>query len=1045
MTGPVADPVRYGGSVHDIRISMLGTLLIEVDGAIVTLSSPSQRVLIERLAIAEGNRASVDALADAIWGEDLPKDPANAVRYHIWQLRQAIGIPEVIETVPGGYRLAVAPGAIDLERFTAGMRSALASSNPEATIDLLDEAMSLWRGEALVDVIEREFAQTEIRRLTEMRRTALAVRARALVEAGRSTEAIPELEGLLEADPYDEASWSALMTALYQEGRQSDALRAYQRARKILGDDLGLEPSPELARLEERVLLHDSSLAPEAHTPTNLPTALTSFVGRSQEIERIADLLESRRLVSIVGTGGAGKTRLAIEAARQTLDRFSGGVWIADLTSVREGDDLFEAVGSRIGVPLTDQDRTSTSEVLSYLHRRAFLLILDNCEQILEAASIAAITILERCSQGRIVVTSRSALHVPGEVVFPIPVLQVPADGDSWEDTIATSAGDLLIQRATDAGAHVVPSPANAVIVAHLCRVLEGVPLAIELAAAKSRTVPLDVLAEQLDDTLSAYGEQRGTSDRHRTMDAMIAWSYDLLSPGEQALFRSLGVFVGGFTIDAAIRVCPTPHLSSSEVAGSIDALVEHSIVESSPDTGRYRLLEPLRLFALARLREADELDRLTKVHARAFSSIVSSAANEAHGPAHDMIRAGFRADASNIRAALEHLESTGETERMCEMVAALTAFWVAENRFDEQMRWGEACAPFVDDIDPDDAALISCLVAHSRVLSRDAEGGSEHMAAAITYARASGNDLVYADVISMFLSRNDALSFGEFFRPSDDVTLAEETVAIYEEHGDTHGLVDALVSLSNAKLWAFSGEADAVAIAVRARRLAEDIDYPDGVIWAMVREIAAMGNNNSGAPRDAAYLEALMDELLIVAPRATSPRSACEALITYAGYVFAQGNTDAAIESIEHSAAMADEAGQLYSAVLAYTTLALFLADAGRLGSIEALLVALDRAADRSVDRQTVWVVETAASFLAHAGEGELAARLIGAAEHQRSGGRNEMPPWDAERYEVTKATVRSATGPAYSDLVREGTGWNMGVAVQEAVRALSLISKGI
>jgi tetratricopeptide (TPR) repeat protein len=314
-------------------------------------------------------------------------------------------------------------------------------------------------------------------------------------------------------------------------------------------------------------------------------------------------------------------------------------------------------------------------------------------------------------------------------------------------------------------------------------------------------------------------------------------------------------------------------------------------------------------------------------------------------------------------------------------------------------------------------------------------------MARAIMYARASGKDLIYADVISMFLSRTDALAFGEVLRPLRNVSLAEEIVEIYERHGDMFRLVDALASLCNAKLWEFSGESDVVAIAVRARRLAEEIDYPDGMIWAMVNEISAWKAMNTASPPTARYFEELMEELLRIAPQATSPASACEALITYGGYLSGQGKLDAAIESISRSAAMADDAGLLYSAIVAYTTLALVRSEAEQEGAIDALLIALDRAADRSVDRQTVWVVEIAASFLARAGQGEIAARLIGSAEYQRSTGRNERPPWDVDRYQETEGAAKAATGSAYADLVSEGTDWTMKVAVEEAVRALSLL----
>ncbi|HSJ71971.1 MAG TPA: BTAD domain-containing putative transcriptional regulator, partial [Acidimicrobiia bacterium] len=293
----------------DVRVGVLGPLVIEVGGSVRAISSPSQRTILLRLAIEPGHTASIDQLVDALWPTGAPKNPPNALRYHVWKLRESLGDASLMETTHDGYRLVIDGDTIDAQRFETLTARASSLDEPSQALALLDEALALWRGHPFTDARDAEFAQAEIRRLTEAHRIAREGRAKALVGVGRSAEAIPELEGLLEVHPYSEGSWTALMTALYREGRQSDALQAYQRARAALGEDLGLEPSPELRDLEVRVLLHDDRLAFPVPVASNLPSALTTFIGRGDEIAEIDARFEARRLVTILGAGGSGKTR----------------------------------------------------------------------------------------------------------------------------------------------------------------------------------------------------------------------------------------------------------------------------------------------------------------------------------------------------------------------------------------------------------------------------------------------------------------------------------------------------------------------------------------------------------------------------------------------------------------------------------------------------------------------------------------------------------------------------------------------------------------
>jgi predicted ATPase/DNA-binding SARP family transcriptional activator len=967
-----------------------------------------------------------------------PKNPPNALRYHVWKLREALGDPSLIETVHDGYRLLVDVEDIDAQRFETLVSRVTSVEDPSLALTLLDEAFGLWRGQPFTDARDSEFAQPDIRRLSEAYRIARETRARSLVAVGRSAEAIPELEGLLEAHPYSEGSWSALMTALYREGRQSDALQAYQRARAALGEDLGLEPSPGLRELEEQVLLHDDRLAPPRTAANNLPAALTTFIGRGDEIAEIDARLEARRLVTILGAGGSGKTRLAIEYARYRVERFSAGAWIVDLAPAVAGEDIFRAIGRALGLSSSDQEATSSAEVLGFLHFREALLILDNCEHLLEDVAPVVIQILERAPDVRIVVTSRAALHVPGESVLAVPGLEVPPSDATWDDLSRFDSSRLLVERAADAGVRIDRSEVTAGAVVDICRIVHGMPLAIELVGSRARTIGLEALPELLSGHLAAFGTSRTMDSRHRTMTAMIEWSYNLLTPEQQALFRALGTFVGGFTLDAAFHAATSDRPHRHDVADHIEALVDQSLVVRNETEGeRFGLLEPFRLFALERLDDLGDLETALDRHADAFSDIVARAEGGKRGSDRIGIVMSLRADMPNIRRALERLESTRDDKRMGRMVASVAWFWIADFHMDDAIRWGEACLPHIEAADPEVGAKVHTLLAVAAAAGRSPESGPDHIDRALELARATDDELLLADTLMVLVGESDALG-----QPPDSRVLNETAIDIYERLGDEWGLLNALLNLCVTKLWLEpDSPSEVVEIARRAKTIGRRIGATDATVSALVNEIAALSASGQEPRVPQEDILSLIDETMALANDAINPVTVCDALLSHGSILLQQGDTHDALALFQKSARLADDAGTLFHSAWAHTLAAIALLEVERERACRSVETALRRAIDRSVDRQTVWVVEVAARVLLVPNEYETAARLIGAAQQHRSELRNPMPPWDVPYYTETLEAVRGRAGSEFESLRTEGASWPIAQAAQLAADLLRTV----
>jgi predicted ATPase/DNA-binding SARP family transcriptional activator len=581
-----------------VEFRVLGPLEVVHDGEPSAPPGGKERTILARLLLEPARVVSTDALLEAAWPETDPESAARSLAVRLANLRAFLepdrpaGAPSTLLVRDGqGYRLAAQPEQIDAAKLERLVTQA-ATLPPKAALAAYDEALALWRGAPFGDVAYADFAQAEIRRLEELRARAAEGRVRALLELGRHEEALPEVQRLTAEEPLSEDLVRAHALALYRSGRQVEALEALRALGTGLAE-LGLEPSTATRELERGILVHDPALAGARPPATRrLPVKASRFFGREEHLARADALLADCRLITLAGVGGAGKTRLALELAERVAARFPDGPWWCELGPVGSDADVSGAVA----------DALALEGGLEQLTPRTGLLILDNCEHVLDGSAAVVEELLARCPDLRIVATSRAPLGVDGEQVIRLMGLD------------AEAATALFLDRATAAGADADDAAVN-----ELCRRLDGLPLAIELAAGRTRSLAPSEIVERLDerfDVLAVWG--RRSSPRHWTLRAAIAWSFDLLEEPQRRLFERLSVFARGCTLAEAEAVCAGDDLPRALVAGLLDELVAHSLLTTSRlhRQTRYAMLETLREYAAERLEERGETDAFRERHA---------------------------------------------------------------------------------------------------------------------------------------------------------------------------------------------------------------------------------------------------------------------------------------------------------------------------------------------------------------------------------------------------------------------------------------------
>jgi len=689
-----------------MQVRLLGEPELEVAGARVDVGSFKQRALLTALALEPGHPVSGSRLTGLIWGDDPPPSAGETLRSLIYRLRRVVasagGEPDSITSRGSAYLLDIEPDAIDAHRFdrlSAVGHDAAQAEDWTRAARAWREGLDLWRGPALGDVAELPAMQVIAARLDGARRDLVEELAEADLALGHPGRALAALDPHLADSPLRERAWGARMLALYRLGRQAEALAAYRTLRELLVSELGTEPGVALRELYTAILQQRPELllraaaggtgssgwtGPPASVRHNLPTAVSAFVGRAEQRTSIGALLSHSRLVTLVGPGGAGKTRLALEIAQAVVENFPDGVWVVELAAVTEPAGLLEAVVAAVALEPGSSRKADSGlqgALVTHLAPRNVLLVIDNCEHQTTAAAQLIQLLLNNCPDLRVLATTRETLAVPGEVVITVDGLSLPTATEPTADDLAQSdAVSLFCQRAEQAKPGFRLTEANAAAVARICRRLDGLPLALELAAPRIRLLSAAQLAASLDDhSALLLGGSRPLQARHATLSATLEWSHGLLTPAEQVALRRLAVFPADFGLAAAVTVIASGSGAPEEASAAfalLSRLVDKSMVTvfHADDLGepRYRLLETVRQYAKGKLAESGETAAVRDAHcdAQVLNRYWFSECLDGRWLRH------AHTESLSVDAALEWCAERGDDSTMLSLVAQQWTYW---------------------------------------------------------------------------------------------------------------------------------------------------------------------------------------------------------------------------------------------------------------------------------------------------------------------------------------------------------------------------------
>ncbi|MEU8786661.1 BTAD domain-containing putative transcriptional regulator [Streptomyces sp. NPDC048637] len=1033
-----------------MQIGMLGPFEMRTDdGSVADVPGARLRGLLIALALKPGHVVPKASLVDWIWGEHPPAEATNALQRLVSRLRKAL--PDgVVERQPDGYRLTVEPDAVDAVRFERLVIAGQAcTEHGSRRVRLLREALELWRGAAMQDVGLQDSAAFDaaVSRLEGLRLTATEERVDAEVALGRGAEMVTELTDLVAAHPMRERLVAALMRALGAAGRGSEALLVYERARETLADALGVDPSPELAALHLALLRGELGRREESRK-TNLRAELTTFVGRGTEVAAVRELITEHRLTTVIGPGGSGKTRLATETARTLLGDLPDGAWLVELAAIGADGDVAQSTLAGLGLRdalLGGTPNTElTDRLIAAVREREALLILDNCEHVIEAAAVFAHRMLGECRRLRILATSREPLGITGEALWPVEPLALP-EGDAGPGEIESSpAVRLLRDRAGAVRRDLAVDGHTLATMVRVCRALDGMPLAIELAAARLRTMSLDQLANRLDDRFRLLtGGSRTALPRHRTLRAAVDWSWELLTDAERTVLRKLSVFSGGASLEAAERVCAGDAVAQEQVLELLTALTEKSLLlAEGAGAPRYRMIGTIKEYAGHRLAEAGESDLARHAHLAYFTELTETADPHLRRAEQLEWLATLEAEHDNIGSATRGALAAGEAQAAMRLAAGAGWYWWLGGHRTEGMELITAAARMPGEATDEVRAMVYGLV----VLFMSSGRGDEHDAEtwireAYRFSRRSRRRsplLGLVDALERILQAPDA--FVPAFEPllddedpwvralarlhlgkmrivrgrdgRDADTHLELALAEFRALGERFGISFALTELADRI--AVRGEfATACEHYEQAIAVVTEVGATEDVIRMRSRQAQLywlLGDEGAGA--------AALAEAQRCAERVTWPSALAELALSKAELARWSGNTDEALQQLGVATAiLGDEAKQVNIRAVTHDLLGYLTDDLGEARAHRA--AACEVASESGYAPLIAQVLVGVADLALRRDEYEQAARLLAASAGVR-GLRDHSHP-DVARIEQT---ARRHLGDArFAEATREGT----------------------
>lgn len=973
-----------------MEFGVLGPLEVRDDNVVVEVRQGIPRLVLIALLVRAGEVAAPEWLWDVIWGEEQPRLPANALQRQMSYLRRVLASgpsrSHPIITRSGGYVLEAAPDAVDATRFLRAHERAQrhldvgTTGALEAALIDLDDALGLWRGTALVEALDRHFALAASQRFEEARLCAAETRLDCLLALGRHLDAAMDAVSLATQHPLRERFHEQLMIALYRGGRQADALRAYERARTTLRQELGLDPGPSLQQTARLVLDQSSELdwvsppttlaiggqtstqgtgaLPDGltggltggHDLSSLPQRMTPLVGREAELDRLRAAAARSRLVTLTGSGGTGKTTLCVELARTTAGE--SRVWFVDLDSIDRDELVASHVAAALGVT-TAPDHDPVARIATHLGVSPTLLVLDTCEHVVDGAASTVSALLHACPDLHVLATSRRPLAIRGELVWPVPPLALASEGASFSDLAAAPATELFVQRATAARPDFVLTERNGPAVAAICRSLDGLPLALELAAARVDTLSPAAIRDRLSDRFSLLIDGgRDAAGRHQTLRATIDWSTDLLTADERRMFTRLAVFAGPFSLDQAVAI---DGQGDDVSIRALTGLVRQSLVAASSDD-QYQLLDTPRDYARELLERDPYRDEVHELHARLFLDFASAAADGMWSRRRpEFITLTLKA-LPDLRASIDWAFAHHQEEAGARTIAALAWFFMLDGRIGQGLELFRR--------------------------ADDASGNlSLHTRARIAY----GICLLSAPLGQL-----------------DEAKVAgDRSCRLARQSGDGHTLAEALAALSVAE-WGLGAIDDAIEHQDAAIELYRSWGDP----WRQADILALRAR--SAVDADDPHAPRLLDEVITLARSIGDHHAAGLALTQQSNLAMAVDDHETAARHAREALAAHELLDEPEGTIGALHLLGQAQRALGNTGEAEALHHrALDMAYSIGHLAALCEAVEDLAAVAADRGEPTDAARLLVAADEQRSHHGLRRRPVDEARVAALRASL--------------------------------------